>query len=229
MEPLLTRLQQNEYELIMINSKEMTVPKGEYVFVEGEEARRIFFIMKGEVRVFKRIQPEKEITIFIRGARDCIGEIGIFSGDTYSNSALATEDTKICYMEKNDMEILMKQNGHLGLHFTKWVAESLEASKAKLRDYLLYGSEGAVASFFIRAGNLYGKEMPRGILVKKAVTAQEIASFVGISRETVSRILSKWREQNIIERTGRYYFIKNIHYFREMLYCDKCGVHNCVL
>lgn len=229
MNPFLDRLDSNEYEILMVNAKDLFVGKGEYVFVEGEQSKRIFFIMNGEVRVFKRIQPEKEITIFVRGSRDCIGEIGIFSGDTYSNSALAMVDTRLCYIDKKDMETLMKQNGYLGLHFTKWIAESLEASKAKLRDYILYGSEGAVASFFIRAQNLYGKEMPKGILIKKIITAQEIAMYVGISRETVSRILSRWREQNIIDRTGRYYFVKNIKYFRDILFCEECGVHNCIL
>lgn len=229
MVPFLSRLDRNEYDLIMINAKDLSISKGDYVFIEGEESKRIFFIMKGQVRVFKRFQYDKEITIFVRGAKDSIGEIGIFSGNTYSNSAMAMEDTRLCYIDKGDMETLIEQNGRLGLHFTKWISESLESSTAKSRDYLLYGSEGAVASVFIRSKNMYGKEMPKGVLIKKTLTAQEVAMHVGISRETVSRMLSKWREQGVIEKSGRYYFVNDMDYFYNMLECDRCGVHNCIL
>lgn len=229
MKPFLTRLEPYDYDLLMINAKELHYPEGSFIFNEGNPADRIFFISKGSVRVFKELDPEKEITVFIRGELDSIGEIGIFSGETYSNSAQAMMDTDVCYIEKENMEKIITDNGRIGLQFTKWIAESLEASKAKLRDYLAFGSEGAVASFFIRAANMYGKEMPDGILIKEVFAVQDIAKHLGISRETVSRIISRWRQQDVLEKHNRYYHIKNIQFFREILSCDQCGVHNCII
>ncbi|MBB5173394.1 Crp/Fnr family transcriptional regulator [Texcoconibacillus texcoconensis] len=229
MEPLLARLESHDYDMLMANAKKIHVPAGNYVFVEGGQAKRIFFISRGTVRVFKEMLPDKEITVFVRGMMDCIGEIGIFSGATYSNSAQAMEDTDLYYIEKADMEVLMEQNGRLGLQFTKWVSEALEASKAKLRDYLVFGSEGAVASFFIRAKNMYGKQMPDGVLIKEQFAVQDISKHLGISRETVSRILSKWRDKGVVEKRNRYYFIKDIDFFRDLLVCETCGVQNCII
>lgn len=229
MKPFLTRLQPHDYDLLMINAKEATFEEGEFVFKEGQPSDRLFFISKGTVRVHKELEPDKEITVFIRGELDSIGEIGIFSGDTYSNSAQTVEKTDVFYIEKKAMEQIIIDNGRIGLEFTRWIAESLEASKAKLRDYLAFGSEGAVASFFVRAANMYGKEMPDGILIKQTFTVQDIAKHLGISRETVSRIISKWRQQDVLEKKYRYYHIKDIQCFRDILSCEKCGVQNCVI
>ena len=123
----------------------------------------------------------------------------------------------------------MEENGRISLHFTRWIAESLEASKAKLRDYLSFGSEGAVASFFIRAANSSGKQMPDGVLLKEQFAVQDIAKHLGISRETASRILSRWKQDGLLEKRYRRYLIKDIEEFRKMLFCETCGVHNCVL
>lgn len=229
MKPFLTRLQPHDYDLLMVNAKEASFEEGSYIFKEGQPSDRLYFISKGAVRVFKELDPDKEITVFIRGELDSIGEIGIFSGDTYSNSAQAVMDTDVFYIEKENMERIIIDNGRVGLEFTRWIAESLEASKAKLRDYLAFGSEGAVASFFIRAANMYGKDMPDGIVIKQVFAVQDIARHLGISRETVSRIISKWKQKGVLDKTYRYYHIKDIQFFRDILSCDNCGVQNCVI
>lgn len=229
MEPLLKRLDPYDKDILIANSKFMKVAKGDFAFREGDKATHFFFINKGLIRVYKQMKPNKEVTVFFRGEQDSIGEIGIFSGATYSNSAEAVEDTSLYYISKQDMEKLISENGKLGLELTKWMAETLEASKAKLRDYLVFGSEGAVASVFIRLINMYGKETPNGIRITRPVMIQDIGKHVGISRETVSRIISKWKDQGVIDNDIKYFIVKDKQFFRKMLICDKCGVQNCVL
>ena len=215
MEPLLKRLDPYDKDILIANSKFMKVAKGDFAFREGDKATHFFFINKGLIRVYKQMKPNKEVTVFFRGEQDSIGEIGIFSGATYSNSAEAVEDTSLYYISKQDMEKLISENGKLGLELTKWMAETLEASKAKLRDYLVFGSEGAVASVFIRLINMYGKETPNGIRITRPVMIQDIGKHVGISRETVSRIISKWKDQGVIDNDIKYFIVKDKQFFRK--------------
>ncbi|WP_028781813.1 Crp/Fnr family transcriptional regulator [Thalassobacillus devorans] len=229
MKPLLDRLEQNEKDLLLANSKETQVKRGEVIFEEGSEASYLYFILKGTVRVHKQMKQNKEVTIFLRKNNDSFGEIGIFSGEIYSCSAVALTDASLLYISKNDMETLMAQNGRLALGITKWLAESLEASKAKLRDYLVFGSEGAVASIFIRLSHMYGKETPRGVEITEPIVVQDIAKYVGITRETASRVISKWKDQGLIDNEAKKFFINDIEYFRTLLMCDQCGVQNCTL
>lgn len=229
MKPLLDRLEKQDLEMLYANSKIFKYQKDEYIFREGDVADKLFLIQKGSIRIYKKMKTNKEVTVFLRKSQDAIGEIGIFSGETYSNSAEATEPTEVYAIEKKDMENIMSQNGRLGLEITRWMAESLEASKAKLRDYLVFGSEGAVASVFIRLTNMYGVERAEGVQISHPVMIQDIAKYIGVSRETVSRIISKWKSQGIIDNDVKYFIVKDISFFREMLMCNNCGVQNCVL
>ncbi|AIF42649.1 Crp/Fnr family transcriptional regulator [Virgibacillus sp. SK37] len=229
MEPLLNRLDNPTYEKLMMNSFRKEYMKNTTVFSEGSPAEALYFIESGTVRIYKGMGSDKEITIFTRKENDCFGEIGIFSGTKYSNTAVVTEDAVLNRITRVKAEELIEQNGSLGLHFTRWVAESLEASKAKMRDYIAFGSEGAIASVFIRYSNMYGIVTKNGIRITEPIRVREISKHIGISRETVSRVVNKWKEQGLITNDNKYYFIKDINYFRELLICENCGVENCIL
>ncbi|MCJ0932339.1 Crp/Fnr family transcriptional regulator [Virgibacillus halodenitrificans] len=229
MEPLLNRLDKNTYEKLMMNSFRKEYMKNTIVFSEGTPAEALYFIKSGTVRIYKGMGADKEITIFTRKENDCFGEIGIFSGTKYSNTAIVTQDAILYRITKAKAEELIKQDGSLGLHFTRWVAESLEASKAKIRDYIAFGSEAAIASVFIRYSNMYGIVTKKGIRITEPIRVRDISKHIGISRETVSRVVNKWKEQGIIINDNKFYLIKDINYFRKLLLCENCGVENCVL
>ncbi|MGP4106507.1 Crp/Fnr family transcriptional regulator [Virgibacillus sp. L01] len=229
MEPILERLTKHEYSILMANAKQISVKKGESIFEEGSPADHLYFIQQGEIRVFKNLGANKDITIFTRSKNDGFGEIGIFSGANYSNSAQAVQDSALYSVTRHEIEESMAQNGKLGLHFTRWVAENLEASKAKMRDYIAFGSEGAVASVFVRYSNTCGIVTPEGIQLTDPIMIQDISKHIGISRETVSRIVNKWKEQGIIDNLNKHFILKDMNYFRRILVCEQCGVQNCAI
>lgn len=66
MEPMLERLAKHEYGILMANSKQMSVKKGEIIFEEGSPANHLYFIQQGEIRIFKNLGLNKDITIFTR-------------------------------------------------------------------------------------------------------------------------------------------------------------------
>ncbi|WP_106498589.1 Crp/Fnr family transcriptional regulator [Lentibacillus sp. Marseille-P4043] len=229
MEPLLLRLETNDYNMLIADSERLRVKKGELIFSEGSLAENLYFISKGEIRIFKDLGENKKLTIFTRSEQDGFGEIGIFSGNKYSNTAQATKNSELFIIKKAELEKLLGQNGGLGLQFTRWVAESLEESKARIRDFIAFGSEGAVASMFVRYSNMYGIVTPKGIRITEPIMIRDISNYIGISRETVSRIVNKWKAQGILTNDNKYFLIKDINYFKKLLACEKCGVENCVM
>lgn len=229
MEPLLLRLNKQDTDLLVANSKSIRVKKGEIIFSEGNPAEQLYFIQQGEIRIFKNLGGNREITIFSRGEDDGFGEIGIFSGENYSNSAEATADSMILSIQKEVIEYILEGNGGLCLQFMKWVAESLEASKAQARDFLAFGSEGAVASMFLRYANMYGVVTTKGVRITKPVMIRDISKYIGISRETVSRIVNKWKSAGIMVNDNKYFLVKDMDYLKTMLGCAGCGVEHCVL
>lgn len=229
MDPILERLSAEDRDKITAASNEVHIPKHSLVFEEGTPADHLYFVKTGKIRLFKQITPNKDLTVFTRGVNDGFGEIGIFSGEHYSNSAKALQNSTLYAIKQETIEDMLAQNGRLSLYFTRWIAESLEASKAKIRDYIAFGSEGAIASIFVRYSNMHGVVTPDGVRITEPLMIQDISRHIAISRETVSRIVNKWKEQGIITNDHKYFLIKDMGYFRQMLACEQCSVENCVL
>jgi CRP/FNR family transcriptional regulator len=225
--PLLERLGKEEKDLLIQHSKLIDKNKGSYIFMEGDAATHLFFIKKGVVRVHKLLSEGKEVTIFLREKNDAFGEIGPFSGVTYSCSSKAETNCEIYAIDQTSLEKILAEDGKIASEFIKWVAEKLETSSSKIKDFLMFGTEGAVASFLIRIANSKGREVKEGILIKEQVTHYNIATYVGCSRETVTRILNDLKKKEIIEFQQNRLLIKNMTYLRNLLGCDKCGVQNC--
>ncbi|TFJ92030.1 Crp/Fnr family transcriptional regulator [Lentibacillus salicampi] len=229
MEPILERLSASDCDTLIAASNELHIPKNSLVFEEGAPADHLYFLHSGKVRIFKHIEPHRELTVFTRGINDGFGEIGVFGGDRYSNAAKALQGSVVSAVKRETIADILSQNGRVGLHFTRWIAESLEASKAKIRDYVAFGSEGAVASVFVRYANMHGVVTPEGVRITEPVMIQDISRHIAVSRETVSRIVNKWKKQGIIVNDNKFYLIKNMNYFTKMLACHQCSVENCVL
>lgn len=226
---LLQRFEPADRDKIILKSKIYIVEKGDTVYKEGDPAHHLYFIESGEVRIFKNISDDKEITIFIRRKQDAFGETGVFTGTKYTNTAKATKRCKLYVLQKKDIVSLIKQNGKIGLEFTKWLTEELEISKAKIRDYLAFGTEGAIASIFIRYSNMYGVISSEGISITEPIKLKDVSKHIGVSRETVSRIVNKWKENGVVTNINKQYVIKDIDYLTQLLACDTCAVKNCVL
>ncbi len=227
--PLLKRLEAHDREFILSQCTPFFAARGTFIFTENEVAKKIFFIQKGKVRVHKQIDDGREITIFIRQADDACGEIGIFSGNTYSCSARAEEDCQIYFMDKAHMEGLLVNNGAIALEFIRWAAESLEASSSKLKDYLMYQSGGALASILVRLVNMYGEKVEGGYMIENVPTNYELALHIGSTRETVNRFLNIWKSQGIVTAEHKSIMIHDMEYLKGLLGCNECGVQNCVI
>ena len=195
--------------------------------MEGDPAAHLFFIKRGTVRVHKLLSEGKEITIFLRGINDAFGEIGPFSGSTYSCSSIAESGCEIYAIEKEALEKILSVNAKISSEFVKWIAEKLETTSSKIKDFLMFGTEGAVASFLIRKANSSGMEVSEGILIEEQITHYQIATHIGSTRETVTRILNDYRNKGIIEFRRNKLLIKQFAYLKGLLGCDKCGVQNC--
>ncbi len=181
------------------------------------------------MRLYKTVDENKDITVFLRRQQNAFGEIGVFAGKKYSNTAIATKRCKLSVIQKKDILQLMKEDGMIGIKFTKWIAEELEMSKAKIRDYLAFGTEGAIASVFIRYSNMYGVVSSEGISIMEAIKLNDVSKHIGVSRETVSRIVNKWKEKGIISNSNKNYIIKDVEYLNNLLGCYSCSVKNCIL
>ena len=113
----------NEQKNILIDAFETRrIPKGELLFTENAERRRLYIIHDGEIELFKRTPfgEEKRISIFSR--QDFLGEGVLLDDSPHATSARALLDCTVFVLEKSRVHAIFEEHGGIGVKVLSRVA-----------------------------------------------------------------------------------------------------------
>lgn len=205
-------------------------PANSFLHKEGEEAKYLYIVYSGFVRVNKMNAEGKEFTLRLANAGNLLGELTLFSDDAnYLTSAKAVKDTRALRIDKKVFENEIIHNPYLLKEFLKWVSLYTRRLHMKYRDLMFAGKKGAVYAALIRSCNTFGVLKNKGILINIHVTNQQIANFAGVSREIVNKMLSELKSEGVISIVDRKIMIHDLEYLRKEVQCEDCPVEVCTV
>ncbi len=201
----------------IIKMKKMT--KGEVLFHEFDAAEGIFFVNEGKVRISKSTPDGKEIALSIRQAGEMFAEVALFckSGSTYPATAICIESGYVSHIKNDELQAFLYHQPQLAISMFRCLSERLRISQTTLRDVALYGKLGALAATLVRLAEEYGIEDQNGITIKLKLTHEDLGSFFGATRESVTRLLNQLKQQKIITKKQGYLLIHNLELLKEYI------------
>lgn len=169
--------------------------KSEMIYMQGETWKKLFVIHKGVVKISRTTESGKEQVVRLLGPGDFLGELSLFSPLPMSNSAEAIEDVIMCIIDGNRMSEIMKEMPTIAFKVMETLSTRLSDAENLLEDISLNSVEKRIASTLIR---MAGEEDQVNLPVSKGT----LASYIGMSQETLSRKLRSLEDEGIIEQEG---------------------------
>ncbi|TBL78229.1 Crp/Fnr family transcriptional regulator [Paenibacillus thalictri] len=203
------------------------VAEGQRLFWEGELADRCFYVSKGIVKVSKTTEDGRELILQLLFKGGFFAEIGGFGDVNYSCTAEVLKSGEIGIVTQQDLDGLIYQYGGFAVQFMKWMGLTHRTMQSKIRDLMLFGKPGALASTLIRLANSHGDVSPEGIRIKLKLTHVELANMIGATRESVNRMLSSFREEGKLSIDNGYMVIHDLGYFKNIVKCPDCPPEIC--
>lgn len=212
-----------------IETTEINIKKGMHLFREGEIAQKFFLVKKGRIKLYKLNNLGKMFTLRMAVKDTILGEIPLFQDGErkYVFDALALEDTSVYAVDYAVLEEYLNNHPSLAVEILKQIMVLLRKQDSKIRDLLFYGKKGALYSILIRMSNSYGRRTPEGLEITKTFTNQEMATFTGMTRENLNRMLSELKREGVISFNEKNIVIKDIEYLREGIHCLRCDKSIC--
>jgi CRP/FNR family transcriptional regulator, cyclic AMP receptor protein len=227
--PFFKQLSKENQDILLQNGVETFVREGTTLFYEGDVARYIYLIQSGKIRLSKMTIDQKKFFLHLKQEHDIVGEFSLFNDMAVSMTAQVVEDSTLVKFNRDHLEALFLQNGEIAVSFIKLFARNTQSTQAKFSDLLLYGKVGALYSILIRFSNSYGVKHHNDILLTVKLTNQDIANYIGTSRETANRMLRDLKKDKIIAFLNGNILIKDINYLKKHLRCGKCPVEICTI
>lgn len=177
-------------------AERMTFAAGATLVRQGDEARHVFNVSSGSVRVYKLLPDgRRQITGFLFAG----DFLGLATGERSAFSVEAVEDTTVCRFSKAEYQALIRERPRLESALLQRASHELEAAQNQM---LLLGRKTArerLASFLLELPDLDPLRPSTHGRVRLPMTRSEIADYLGVTIETVSRELTRLKSLGLIE------------------------------
>lgn len=178
--------------------------KGDMVIAEDEAAKGVFFIYSGAVKLTKQDENGNEVIVCIKQAGDVFAEACLFTrqNEQYPATATLLSDGRLGFLDKQELEQDLYQYPELAIQLIGYMSDALREKTQQLRDVALLDVYAKTVRALERLGKQFNTECKRwGIEIP--LTVQEFATVVGTTRESVSRVFSKLKKEEMIDLKSR--------------------------
>lgn len=194
---LFSKLNESQADRITCIMQLKRFRKGEVIFHDGDLNDRVFAIRAGLIKTCKITDDGKEQILNIVIPGYFMGLESIYD-DCYPFSAQAIMDSEICIVRMDALLALLRNNPDIAIEILKILAKELVCARNQIRDMGLKGARHRVASFLLSPPFYPNAEVQEGMTMRVPLTRQEISDFLGLTMETVSRVLSRLHNEKII-------------------------------
>lgn len=172
-----------------------TYEKGEIIYSAGEIGNKLYVPHKGRVKISRVSANGKEQVIRIVEPGDFMGELSLFSSIPLQEEAEALERTHMCVIEGKKLKVLMERYPSIAFKVMEELSRRLERAENLIEDINLHTVEQRLAAALLKMANEENE-------VVLNMTKGDFASQIGMSQETLSRKLTAFQEQGLIEQKG---------------------------
>jgi CRP/FNR family transcriptional regulator len=183
---------------------------GEIVFSEGEPCSGLYVVESGHIRIFKSSANGREQVLSVEGPGSSVAELPVFDGGNYPASVAAVEDATLLFVSKQDFQTLCLTHPQVALKVLRVVGARLRRLVGIIEELSFTTVRHRLASFLLRLAQKEGKRTGKGAEVTLPTSNQELAAQIGTVRELVSRNLSRFQSEGLIQMDGRSVIIPDL-------------------
>jgi CRP/FNR family transcriptional regulator len=165
-----------------------------FLFRAGEPSGRMYVLRAGLVKLTKSLPDGREQIIGLRKAGNVVGLEAMVS-DVHQYSVQALSPVIACSVAYRDMMRIVEQNPVVSLHAIRLLTQELEKAQILIGELGMKSAPERVAALI---SSLASDEGASPVKLTIPLSRQEIADLLGMSLETVSRVIAHYVRQGLI-------------------------------
>lgn len=184
-------------------------PAGAILFMEGEQARGVYIICQGRVKLLTTNSEGKTLIFKIAKPGEILGLNAALSATPHEITAETLQPAQLAYVNREDFLKFIKENGEACLQVAQHLGRDCHSAYEVIRSIGLSNSVEEKLARFLVDWSAGGQMTNLGVRVKLALTHEEIAQLIGCSRESVSRSFSEFKRKRLVEVNGSTLLLQN--------------------
>jgi len=182
---------------IIEERKVRSFKKGQVIYYEGDKGNGLYLVISGKVKTIKLAEDGRELMTGIYSADDYLGINAMLSNEEYTDTATALEDSLLCLIPKEQLEQLLNLYPEVAREFIKLLANDIREKEEQLLQMAYHSVRKKMAQALLRLHRQPGSKDD-----SFKIAREDLAAMAAMATETVSRTLSDFKEEGLIEKTG---------------------------
>ncbi|MBI2598676.1 Crp/Fnr family transcriptional regulator [Candidatus Curtissbacteria bacterium] len=188
--------------------KPLYFKRGETILRAGDPPLGFFYLKKGFVRVYSIAKNGEELTLIIFKPGDFFPLVWAINNASNDYFVEAMTGCEIARAPREEFVSFVVNNPDVSYDLTKRTLVRLGGLMRRM-EYLVFGNAGhKVASILLICAERFGKKIGRNVIIKVPLRHQDIATLVGMTRETVSIEMKRLERKGVCVHKGKFLVIK---------------------
>jgi CRP-like cAMP-binding protein/AmiR/NasT family two-component response regulator len=187
----------NELKKIIQERRSRVFKKNQVVYYDGDKANGIYLVISGKIKTIRLAEDGRELMTGIVGNEEYLGVNALLSNEAYTDTATALEDSMVVQIPKDQLEQLLNLYPEVAREFIKLLANDIREKEDQLMQLAYHSVRKRMAEAMVRL-HRQGGAAAEGF----KITREDLAAMAGMATETVSRTLSDFKDEGLIEKKG---------------------------
>ena len=196
--PMFEGVPADQLDALAAHAMPIKLAARETLFCKGDTGDRLYLVTEGTIRVGVVSADGREVTYGLIRPGNLFGEIAVLDNGERTADASALEPSKLLAFERRHVVELLARNPDCMLRLVTVLCQRIRQADQLLEDIFFLSLPSRLAKHLLALSDLLGEESRTGDSVTIRMSQQAVADHMGISRESVNKVLSKWEQSGLV-------------------------------
>lgn len=170
------------------------VPMNGHLFRAGEQAKSVWIIVSGKVKLCRQSSWGKELVSEVAAPTATIGWEDVLARQTYTHNAITLEDCVALEVAAEDVYFLAEHNRHFSRALCEHISRRLIRTLQQQMSLLYLPVRQRIARSLLLLHKIYNNQQNTHLPAKR----RELASMAAVTRETATRIIKEFEREHLV-------------------------------
>ncbi|HEX9742579.1 MAG TPA: Crp/Fnr family transcriptional regulator [Nitrospiraceae bacterium] len=223
--PLFQHLGARERRTIADEVVETRYRKDEFIFREGDLATSFHILKEGTVKCVKTSSGGKQVTlkVLMPGDLFCC-DAAVLDGGTHPGCAQPMGDVSVLSLSKDTYYKMLRKNPEAALEVIRYLGSRLQEAQETAKVLALNPAEQRLAALLVKLADRAGLREGNQVRLTVRLTRQDLADMVGMTVETATRIMGRFKRDKLVSGTAKSLVIRNLARLQQLAAPTLCPV-----
>jgi CRP-like cAMP-binding protein len=177
--------------------------KQEIIYHPQDRNDALYLILEGRVKVSRFVETGREVILNFYRADDFIGASCFLGGNHHAEQATAVDKTTVMSWSTQELNRLVLRNPALGPALLRSLAQKLAETRHRIESFSVDHIDRRLVKTLLDFGQRFGQQRPDGMTHLLPFTHEQLARYVGTSREIVTGYMNRLRREHLVNYSRR--------------------------